>query len=80
MMHGHGVRRIPASNVSPVSSIKLRTRLNIPDERERGSAFLIPRLRLRFVNLVVRLLLFFFFFAAVFSLLRFETFRAGRSW
>lgn len=53
MMRGHGHRRILGSNVSPVSSIKLRTQLNILGERERGSASLIRPLRLRFVNLLL---------------------------
>lgn len=47
MMHGHGHRRILDTSVTPVSSIKLRgIRLNIPDDRERGSASLIRRPRL----------------------------------
>jgi len=46
MMHGHGHRRILDTSATPVSSIKLRgIRLNIPDDRERGSASLIRRPR-----------------------------------
>jgi len=47
MMRGHGHRRILDTSATPVSSIKLRgIRLNIPDDRERGSASLIRRPRL----------------------------------
>lgn len=74
MMHGHGHRRILDTNVTPVSSIKLRDRLrlrlrlNIPDDRERGSASLIRRPRLfPLTGIISHRLLFFLSFRYVSS-------------